>query len=295
MKPVLIEYLKSPDASFSIRQHQGSHFSYPLHFHPQYELTYVVEGYGTQYVGNDVRPFAPGEMVLMGRNVPHYWRNYQEYYQDDSKKEVKSIVLQFSEDFPGRDFLSMPESFQLNKLLFDAQYCFKIVGHCRAFVAERLDLLWRAKGLKRTIILLEILHEISTMKDVERIVLGTPIDIKSNDLDRMSKVINYASKFYNQDITLEEVAAIANMNQASFCKFFKKHYKKTFFEFVNEIRIGHACHQLRKGHYSITEICYLSGYNNFSNFSRMFKRFTAMTPSAYTKSFGGLSEITQRI
>ncbi len=224
-------------------------------------------------------------MVLLGKNVPHYWRNSQEYYAEDSRLTAHSIVLQFDYDFLGPQFFEAPENHKIKNLLFKEDGGFIINNSSKDFVILRLEKLFRAKETQRIILLLEILHEVSGESATTQISFGHAINSNNNpdEIDRLNKVIVHVSENFQNEISLGDVSELVNMNPTSFCKFFRKKYQKPFFDFVNEIRVGFACQKLRENNNTITEICYLSGYNNFSNFSRMFKRITGYTPSIKKK------------
>ena len=285
MKAILIENNKKPNASFAIREHKGAFFDYPMHFHPQYELTYIAKGKGTRFVGNSIDSFDDGDLVLLGQNLPHCWRNNPEYYTGDHTYGVHCIVIQFSHDFLGSQFFEIPENFRIKELLQRAARGLSINAPCSEHVIDRLKDLIAAKETRQIIILIEILYELSKDLSMQPISSGSIVQVKEKERDRINKVISYVSEHFQYEISLDTVADLVNMNRSSFCKFFKKNTKRTFIEFVNEVRIGFACQKLREGQQSITEICYSSGYFNFSNFSRMFKKFTSLTPSEYISAF----------
>lgn len=147
-----------------------------------------------------------------------------------------------------------------------------------------MELLLNAKGPERISLLLKILYEISISSNIE-ILSDTEYlpQVKENDIDRMNKVYDYILKHYLGRISLTEAASVACMNETAFCKYFKKRYGKTFIQVVNETKISHACRQLMGDDITVTEVCYSSGFNNISNFTKSFKKIMGMSPNEYKK------------
>lgn len=291
MKPQLIEHSNPSNCSFSIREHKGSDFSYPFHFHDSYEITYIVQGKGTRLVGNRINTFESGDLVFLGRNVPHCWRSDSKKNGVDDTSIIQSIVVRFNHDFAGQHFFTLSENHLLLKLLNNSSTGLNINGEAKNRCKKKMMQLIKEKKCNRLIILLEILDLIANSKNNLPISVSNIIGVKKQELDRMNNVINYISDNYLNPISLKNISEIANMNKSAFCKYFKKRYRKTVFEMINEIRIDHACRLIREEKYNITQVCYQSGFNNFSNFSRMFKKNINKTPSEYANALANKGNI----
>lgn len=282
MKPILIDRISIPDSSFAAYEHNLPHFNYPIHFHPQFEITYIVNGTGTQYIGNTISQFQSGDIILVGRNTPHYWQNDTPKEEEKSRKNVRALAVKFTEDFAGEDFINMPESRRIKEMLNQASHGLSIkTEEAKILITNNMEQLLVAKGFKRVLLLLEILHEISKENSTEKISISDTLTIKDREVEKLTTIINYISSSFQSTVSLEDIAAKVNMNPSSFCKYFKRHYHKTFIQTVNDMRIGYACKLMREADHNITEACYDSGFNNFSNFSRCFKKQLNMTPSEY--------------
>lgn len=284
MKAVLIEHIKKYDESFAIRANTSFFFSYPMHFHSQYELTYIIKGAGTRFIGNSIMPFEAGDLVLIGANIPHCWKNYPEYYTNPLKGAVSSVVVQFDYNFLGNGFFELAENFKIKKLFSMAGSGIFFKNYERKIIDKLFRQLQNSEETQRIINLLTILNYLTTC-ETQEISIGKTSLHWGNDLMRMNKVISFVTNRIGEPITLDEVAAELGMNKTSFCKFFKRNNNKTFIEFVNEMRIGLACANLKLNKYTISEICDLSGFSNFSHFSNMFKKYTQMTPRQYRDCF----------
>ncbi|HTN35916.1 MAG TPA: AraC family transcriptional regulator [Arachidicoccus sp.] len=288
MKPILLKSNSSPEHSFSIEERVSANFSIPYHFHNEYELTAILKGKGSRFVGNNISSFQDKDMVLIGKNLPHHWYNDKDT-SEQSNDAVRAIILKFDSDFNGIRLFELPENYQLQKLLGRAANGLKIEGNTFYSTLSLMESLLHATGPERISLLLKILSEISNSENLEELSNGYYITpIKENDLDRMNRVYEYIMKNYLETISLEEAASIACMNKAAFCKYFKKRYSKTFIQVVNEIRISHACRELMKEETNVTEACYESGFNNISNFTKTFKKIIGTSPRAYKMKIKGL-------
>jgi AraC-like DNA-binding protein len=283
VKPILLKITNTPNHSFSVEEHKGRAFNYPYHFHPEYELTLIIKGKGTRFVGNNISSFDPSDLVLIGKNLPHHWHSDQADEQEKSSS-VRAIVLKFASEFNGIRLFDLPENHQIRQLLEASAKGLKIVGKTFSDVAALMELLLVANGPERILLLLRILNEIAVSDDLEVISNSDyPHHITEHDMDRMNKVYEYILDNYLGSVSLSQAAAIANMHESAFCKYFKRRYAKTFIQVVSEIRISHACRQLNKTDITVAEVCYQSGFNNLSNFTKIFRKIMNMSPKEYQK------------
>lgn len=287
MKPLYEKVPTQLNTSFHVHRAVNKYLDIAWHFHPETEMTYIYKGSGTKFIGNSLSSFSPGEIVLIGPNIPHLWKNDIEYYQNESKLTHEDWVIQFDKSFWGEHFLNLPEMQRIKSLLEDANRGVAIhfdVNMHKKFV-DLFDRLFFAESFVKLQILIELLGMIALYG--QKSFLNTYIANDSNrsDTERMSKVYAYVTQNYLDEITLKEAADSIGLSVTGFCRYFKKINRKSFIEYVNEVRIGHACKRLQEKEISITEICYDSGFNNFSNFSRQFKKYIGMSPIQYRKKF----------
>ena len=280
MKPILIKSNASPNYSFTIEERISASFNIPYHFHNEYELTAILKGQGSRFVGTNISSFDHSDMVLIGKNLPHHWHNDKE--TDQPSDAVKAIILKFDSDFNGVRLFDLPENYQIQKLLEKAANGLRIVGKTFTTLVSLMQSLLTAAGPERISLLLKILNEIAISENLE--VLSNEGHVSrsnNNDNDRMNRVYEYLMDNYLGEISLTQAASVACMNETAFCKYFKKRYNKTFIQVVNEIRISYACRELMKDDTNITEVCHLSGFNTFSNFTKTFKKITGTSPREY--------------
>jgi len=286
MKPLFHKVPTQIQASFSIRHDIQANFGSVWHYHPELELHYVIRGKGVRFIGDNISNFSAGEVLLLGSNLPHMWQCNEEYDQNHPNRRVEAIVIHFRPDCLGRDFLSLPETYQLPKLFENAQKGVKITGIARVRLIELMHKATHATGLDRLITLLAILKILAETEEYTTLASAYYF-YKSNEVDtaRLNKVCTYTLSKYKQEISLEEIASIANLSVTSFCRYFKLMTNKTYYDFLLEIRVSHACRQLVEDKLPTEVICFECGFNNVSNFYRHFKKITGVTPLAYKRKF----------
>lgn len=276
----------STRSAFTIRHDVKPNFGTIWHYHPELELHYVIRGEGVRFVGDNVANFSAGEILLLGENVPHTWRCNQAYFADESGLQVEAILLQFLPDCLGRDFLSLEEVGPIRSLFERARQGLRLYGETNRKLARLMQEAVDAPPLQRLVILLSLLDIIAHSTETETITSATAF-YQSNEREtvRLNKICNYTLANYASDITLDEIASIANLSPTAFCRYFKRMTHKTYHDFLAEIRISHASRALIDSQLSTEEICFESGFNNLSNFYRNFKRIQGVTPLAYKNRY----------
>ena len=283
---LLLKKLSIPlGSSFSVRKDEFPCLDEYLHFHPEFELILILKGHGMRLVGDNISAFKEGDMAFIGPNLPHLWRNDKLFYQDN-KHEVEVVVVQFLEDFLGKDFFTKNEMKSILQLFNKSKQGLHIHGETNTSVALKIKKLISAEGFSRILILLEILHELASSQNLNLLSRsGYLHNFTESDAMRMDRVYKYLIDHFKDDIKLDEIAAVANLSSPAFCRYFKKRTKKSFSVFLNEMKIGHACKLLMEGEYAISEIGYECGYNSLTNFNRQFKRTTGLAPYKYRKQY----------
>lgn len=286
MKPLLKKSLESLNQSYIVRTLKEPHFDPNWHFHPHFQLFTVIEGTGTRFIGDDIRHFEAGDTVFLGPNMPHLWRSDRAYFERDSNLQTQGIVVYFTEDFLGKDFFEKPEMYALKQLLIKSRQGLDIQKGMKQILVEGLKELVTLSGFDGVLKLLSMLHKLAQSNDYQFITsINYENTHKISETERMRLVHECVMKHYKEKISLSEVAALANMAEAAFCRYFKSRTNKTFSDFVSEIRIGHACKLLMDTKMSIAQVCYESGFNTVSNFNCQFKAIKGTTPKQYQKMY----------
>ncbi len=284
MRPLLLQKnTQSTLQSFVARHALVPHLYNQWHYHKEIELLYVVKSNGTRFVGESIQPFFEGDMVLIGSNVPHFWQNEEKYFQGKEELRGEVILVQFLDTFAGEAF-QLPEMIHIPKLLEKALHGIQFIGETRNLATQHLWSLVADNGENKIIQLLALLDLLAKSSEYRLLSDFAYQPQENQHSERIRKVCDYLLTHYKNPISLDEVAGIANMTEKAFCRFFKKSTQKTLLQFVSELRISHACKLLLYKEYPISDICFESGFNNLSNFNRVFKDLTGQTPREYQKS-----------
>lgn len=293
MKPQLHKLPLVNDASFVFNRWDCRCFDKPWHFHQEYELVLIDKSRGIKFIGDNVSNFDEGDLYLIGSDIPHLFRNHEEYYDSTSNLEARSIFIHFTRDFLGSGFFDLPEMKGVKKLLDQSAFALEIGGKVKQVIVSRLYDMCNESSSKRLISLLEILLKLSENKGLTPLLsnrFNSPAITHTKDSDRIHKVLEFIMKNFAKTIYVPEIASMLNMSSASFSRYFKHHTRKTFSEYVSEIRISYACQMLMHGEESVARIGYMSGFENLSNFYRQFREITGLTPKEYRHRFLRLSE-----
>lgn len=256
-------------------------FTYPMHYHPEIELTLVIQGRGQRYVGDSIQSFEPGDLVLVGANTPHCWQSDRRFGHT-----VRALVVQFPDDLFGTDFLERPHGRPLRDLFERSRQGLCFSEKIRARAVEYLKSMFHPSQthLDRLGLLLHILADMTQTEQQTVLGLGTPPGpVSQHSHGTLEKVLTYIDQHLEREMSQREVAKMAGLSTAGFSRFFSRNLGKTFVTYVAELRIKRACQLLLDNQHSIADIARLSGFHNLANFNRRFFRFKGMTPSEYRR------------
>ncbi len=284
MKAVEYRLPQEFDKSFIVFREKGKFFPCPWHYHPEYELVLVTKSTGVRMVGDNVGYFDEGDLVFLGPVMPHLWINDPEYINGQAETEAEAIVIHFVDNFLGENFFEVPEMKPLKNFLALSKHGIVIKGVAREKINNLMKKMLHMNGIQRLAALFTIFDIMCNINEYE--LLASPGYVKHSQLDctdRFSKVTAYIMRNFDHDISLKEIASIANMAVSTFCNFFKEHYRVTFVEYLNNVRVGHACKFLSERDDNVVDIAFKCGFNNLANFNRQFKKIKKMTPSEYRR------------
>jgi len=287
MKPELIQIAKEPMQSFHAIQNIKPNVNNRWHYHPEIELVYFNRGSGMQFVGDSIKRFKAGDIVLVGPNLPHCWKFETEstHIQDVSPY---STVIHFLEDFWGKTFLNLPENKFIKNAIDRSKNGLLISAEKEPLVAKLMEQILDAAGPARVTLLMDTLAMMGISVSAKQLSSN---GFKRNshaetDKYRINVIYDYSFANFKENITIDEIARVANLAPGSFCRYFKSKTNKTYMQFLNEIRVSHACKLLIEDKdLNIKQICYEAGFNNFSSFHSIFKSITGRTPLIYKQDF----------
>jgi len=286
MKPQLLKVPTVPAYSFSVRQDLIPNLNNRWHYHPEIELIHFHRGAGTQFVGDSIKRFAADDIVLVGANLPHYWRDDDEENLIAKNQLPYSTVVHFTEDFWGERFLELAENKPLKITLEKAKRGLMLTGDLKDQIAALLSKMRVAEGPERILFLIQSLLIIARSEEYMPLSsAGFQYDLSESENDRINAIYEYTLSHFKQKISLDEIASVAGMVPNSFCRYFKARTGKTYSQFLNEIRVGHCCKLLIGNRVSIKQLGFESGFMNFSCFHRRFKETTGLSPQTYRQLY----------
>ena len=281
MKPVFEAVKLSASSSFIIREFTEKRFSAPYHYHPEYELTLIVQGTGKRYVGTNMQDYCAGDLVLLGANLPHCWKT-----ADEATERSVSIVVHFGEAFLGDIFVQIPEMAKVSQLLTESNNGLYFKNRTTTVKRMMQVILEESDKFRRLILLLDLLQYLATSVKYTALQKGgTLASLSLSDKERIHQVLAYIVNNFQHTVSLNDAAAIVNLSPHAFCKYFKRVTRKTFIEIVNDYRIDFAVRELVNTEKPITHICFESGFNDASNFYRTFRNKFSISPLQYRNSF----------
>ena len=236
-------------------------------------------------VGDHIGYFDEGDLVFMGPMLSHVWVNDPQYVQGQADHKADAIVIQFVESFLGETFMRAPELESFRNFLQLSNRGMVITGQTRAQLVNLMIRMVSMNGLQRLSALLTIFDLLARTTEYD--LLASPGFVQSVELKssfHFKRINEYIMQNFQEEISLPEMASVANMAVTTFCNFFKEHYRVTFVEYLNTIRVGHACKLLSERERNIVEVAYECGFNNLANFNRQFKKYKTMTPSEFRKT-----------
>jgi AraC-like DNA-binding protein len=280
-KPILEKEKSLLDSSMIIKRDETA-WNTPWHFHPEVELFYCTKAKGIHFIGNYVSPIEERELVLIGRNLPHTRQTDKSYYFQHRDEIAQSITLKFKENFLGDHFFAINEFVHIDTLLIKARQGMKFYGETYRQVVSVLKKMDEVSPLPTLLQLVAILDILGHSE--EFIFLNADISLqegKNEEAQKIEKVFWFTTHHFSESISLSDVAEITNYSKAAFCRFFKQYTRKSYFQYLSEIRISNACKLLMEEDMDIAQVSYSSGFNNHSNFHKQFKKIVNLTPKEY--------------
>ncbi|ARV16580.1 AraC family transcriptional regulator [Polaribacter sp. SA4-12] len=280
MKAQLKQVTTSPNNSFKVKIFEEKEFKAEWHFHPQYELTFMIQSTGIRYVGDSMKPFERGDLVLVGKNVPHSWKTI-----DSKNEQVKCVIIQWDEDLL-LHLLDKPEFTSIKKMLLKSSYGLSFDRETAFSLESSFSTIYNQNPFERFLNLLNILNVLATKSSIN--LLAGPSfgkDLSLKESNRVNVINNYIKDNYQNELSLTELANKVSLSKEAFCRFFKKTFDKTYSNYVSEYKITIASKMLIETDLSVSEIGYESGFNNLSFFHRQFNKYKQMTPNAYRQLY----------
>jgi len=275
------EKVLSNEGSFRAFERVDAVFPFYWHYHPEFELTLIVDGHGQRLVGGNIAEYAPGDLVLLGPNIPHSWRSSP--YAPAAETPHRAIVVQFRENFLGERFFELPEMQSVAQLLKRAESGLSFGG---PKAEEKLRRILESPMAERLLLLLSVLLDLADEPVVEPLLSERIRPMcRVADRQRLEVICSYLNEHFDKRINFVCLSEAVAMDQASLCRFFKRATGRTMTEYVNEIRVGAAAHLLTSTDEKLLDIGCRVGFENYSHFNRQFRRLKGYTPGSLRRAF----------
>jgi len=267
---------------FTIFTRIKSDFDFPLHCHEELELNFIMNAKGARrVVGDHISEIDDLELVLVGSNLPHVWQTHK-----CTSKEIREITIQFHKDLFDEKFLRRNQLSFIRNMLEKSAKGIEFSKQTIEQITPRLTILSQKQGFDSVLELLSILHDLSISRNMHTLSDATFSNAElSYNSRRIEKTIEYMNQSFKKPITLTEVSKLANMTDVSFSRFFKARTGITFMDSLLEMRLGHASRLLIDTTQSVAEVAYNCGFNNISNFNRLFKKKKGCTPKEFRENY----------
>ncbi len=271
---------------FTLFTRVKSDFDFPIHYHEEYELNFIKNGKGVKRViGDHMEEIGDWELVLVGPNLPHGWFTHK-----FAGVEMHEVTIQFHKDLLDENILRRNQLSFLRNMFNKSRRGILFSAETAEALAPRILALEKKQGFDSVLELMRILHELSLARNTRMLsdaYFNNNTDNSIYSSRRIRKTVEHMNLHFDKAIKLGEVAQLCNMTEAAFSRFFKAKTGMTFINCLNEIRLGNASRMLIETNHSIAEIAYQCGFNNISNFNRIFKKKKHSTPKDFRESYLG--------
>ncbi len=271
---------------FTLFSRIKSNFDFPLHSHDEFELNLIRNARGAKrIIGDHIEEIDDLELVLVGPNLQHGWFTHK-----CTSQEIFEVTIQFHKDLFDEKFLRRNQLSFIRNMIEKSSRGILFSRETTRRLAPRIAQLSQKQGFDSVLELMSILHDLSA-SNKSRILSDSSFNYAESHTyssARVEKTYDFMNKNFDKVIGLNEVARLANMSEASFSRFFKSHTGITFIDSLTEIRLGHASRMLIDTSLSVAEIAYNCGFNNISNFNRIFKKKKKCTPKEFRESYSGI-------
>ncbi|MDB6080242.1 MAG: transcriptional regulator [Akkermansiaceae bacterium] len=255
-------------------QGEGTHW----HYHPEMELTWFSQGEGLRFIGDHIGPFTAGDLVLVGRRLPHHWQ---------IRGESSGVSVQWH--YPeGHPLWAIPELRPLAALFAAAQHGLHFPATTAGRLGARMTGMARlTSGPERFAALLMIFADLAaSLGEVQELSCRSfaPPPEDSPHHDAIRDAVGYLLRSFREPVSLEKMLEITRMTRPTFCRQFRLHTGHSFSEFLNRVRLHAACRDLKSGSKPVIDIALDSGISQVSFFNRLFLREMGCTPSQYRRT-----------
>ncbi|MCF4101177.1 AraC family transcriptional regulator [Gillisia sp. M10.2A] len=277
----------APEDSFLVFDRMKDDFDFPIHFHPEFELNFVLNGKGVRRViGDSMEEIGDIELVLVGPNLQHGWELH-----NCTQTKIHEVTIQFHNDLFDAKLLGRRIMKPIKDMFERSTHGILFSRKISEEIKPKILRLSKIDSIDYFMELISILHDLANSRNQRLLSTYTSNNKNFENSDKIKIIYEYIQENYQNKISLSEISNLVNMSPVSFNRFIKKRTGKTFIEYVNDTRIGYAARWLIEKEFSIAEIAFKCGFNNIANFNRVFKKNKNCTPSQYRDEFSGIKRV----
>lgn len=263
------------------------HFYPHLHRHNETQITWIIKGEGTLIAGNYMQPFKAGDIYIIGANQPHIFKNDSAYFTKRSKKQVHALSIFFNPNGFFQPILNLPEAKSIKKFVDSTVYGLQCPSSFLKTITVEMGSIKSYKNGFRLGAFIKLLQILASIKNWKVLASISPeYAFSDNEGLRMNNIYQFTMANYTENIKLKQVADIAFLTPQAFCRYFKKHTRKTYIDFLSETRINEACKKILSGDFeSISSVAYDTGFKSPASFNRVFRKITGKSPLQYRNDY----------
>lgn len=285
MKVISFKIPKSNKDFIRYQVDDQSYFYDKLHQHPEIQLSYVLEGEGKLIGGDYIGLFRPGDLFLLGHDVPHVFRSNKEYHDEHNGLRSHAVAVFFDHRVFTSGFYSIEELQGVRKFFEQLTGCYRVQDAARDAIVRHMLALPQTSNLERVLVVLQLVQQLMQPGTLQCLnVTDQMHNLNEREGKRMEQVLHFLMEQSHRAISLEEVASVASMSREAFCRFFKERTRKTYVHYLNELRVTNVCHLLLHTEQTIAGAAYACGFANLSHFNRVFFNIMGKTPREYREN-----------
>ena len=277
----------SPEDSFLVEDRTKEYFDYPIHYHPEMELNFVLSGKNVRrIVGDSMENIDDIDLVLVGPNLHHVWEQHE-----CLNKKIREVTIQFHNDLFDETLLNRSVMRPIKEMFNRSSHGILFSRETSLALKDRLLKVSKMEGMDNFMELLSILYDLAISRNQR---LLSTLSVQPDNFENSNKINvlhEYVQKNYANKISLSTAATLVNMSNVSFNRYIKKRTGKTFVDYLNEVRIGYASKFLVEKELSVSEIAFMCGFNSIANFNRVFKKNKKKTPTEYREDYSGIKRV----
>ncbi len=284
MKVSTISLQKDPYKSFIVHTEKDP-FT-PWHHHSEYELVLIIKGKGKRMVGDNVSRFFKNDLIFLGPYIPHQWVCEGTEEKSTIDPQDEAFVIQFSYDFLGTKFFEIPENIGLKRFLIESTRGYEFFGKTKTHIISILHSMMTMNDIQRLYALISLFEKLASTNEYRYLASpGVNDKFSSKGGKQMQDAMQFILNNFQTNIQVQHLLSITNMSYAAFYLAFKRTYLMPFKDYLLKVRVGYACKLLTEKSMNISEIAFLSGFENLANFNRQFKRLKGTTPTKFQRQY----------